>query len=50
MTEPAKKPRKYQLSERQAKAIETVLSRGYSVELKPVKDGIKLVKVIREQV
>lgn len=50
MTDTKEAPRKYRMNEKQAKVIETVLSRGYSVELKPVKDGIKVVKVICEQV
>lgn len=32
------------------KAIESVLSKGYCVEIRPVKDGVKLVQVIRKQV
>lgn len=31
-------------------AAETVLAKGYSVELKPVKDGVAVVQTIRKQI
>ena len=38
------------LSEREIKAIEHTLAKGERVELIPVKDGVKVVKVKREEV
>lgn len=32
------------------KAAESVLKKGYCVELRPVKDGVKVIQVIRQQV
>lgn len=43
-----KKPVK--LSEREIKAIESTLAKGERVEIIPVKDGVKVVLVKREQV
>ena len=31
------------------KKIESVLSKGYCIEIRPVKDGIKIIRVIRKQ-
>ncbi len=38
------------LTEEQVKAAESMLAKGYSVELKPLKDGIRVIKVIRKTV
>ena len=38
------------MDERTIKAAETILSRGERVELIPVKDGVKVVRVKREEV
>lgn len=32
------------------KAIETILSKGYRVELIPVKDGVKVIQVQRKEI
>lgn len=32
------------------KAIEAILSRGYRVELIPVKDGVKVIQVQRKEI
>lgn len=37
-------------SQETIEAIESVLSKGYCVEIRPVKDGVKLIQVIRKQV
>lgn len=38
------------MDDKTIKAAETVLAKGYAVELRPVKDGIKVIQVIRQQV
>lgn len=38
------------MDEKTIKAIETILSKGYRVELIPVKDGVKVVQVQRKEV
>lgn len=38
------------MDERQIKAIEAVLARGDRVELIPVKDGVKIIHIKREEV
>ena len=38
------------MDEKNIKAAETILSRGDRVELIPVKDGVKVVRVRREEV
>lgn len=38
------------MDEKTIKAAETILSRGDRVELIPVKDGVKVVRVRREEV
>lgn len=38
------------IDEKIIKAAETVLSKGDRVELIPVKDGVKVVRVLREEV
>lgn len=39
------------IDEKTIKAAESVLSKGYCVELRPVKDGIvKVIQVIRQQI
>lgn len=38
------------LADRQIKAIETTLAKGERVELIPVKDGVKVVRVKRETI
>lgn len=38
------------MDEKQIKAIEAVLAKGYCVELRPVKDGVKVIQVIRQQI
>lgn len=38
------------MDEKTIKAAETILSRGDRVELIPVKDGVKVVRVWREEV
>lgn len=38
------------MDEKTIKAAEAVLSKGYCVELRPVKDGVKVIQVIRQQV
>ena len=39
-----------QVDEKVIKAVEAVLAKGYAVELRPVKDGVKVIQVIRQQV
>lgn len=41
---------KYVLTESQVKTAEQVLNKGNRVELIPVKDGVKVVRVRREEV
>lgn len=38
------------MDEKVIKAAEAVLAKGYSVELRPVKDGVKVIQVIRQQI
>lgn len=38
------------IDEKTIKAVESVLSQGYRVELIPVKDGVKVIRVRREEV
>ena len=38
------------MKQEQIKAAESVLAKGYCVELRPVKDGIKVIQVIRQQI
>lgn len=38
------------MDEKTIKAVESILARGNRVELIPVKDGVKVVKVRREEV
>ena len=38
------------MDEKTIKAIETILAKGHRVELIPVKDGVKVVKIRRETV
>jgi hypothetical protein len=38
------------LSEREIKAIESTLAKGERVEIIPVKDGVKVVRVKRETI
>lgn len=38
------------MDEKTIKAIETVLSKGDRVELIPVKDGVKIIHIKREEV
>lgn len=38
------------MDEKTIKAAEVVLAKGYCVELRPVKDGVKVIQVIRQQV
>lgn len=38
------------MDEKTIKAIETILANGHRVELIPVKDGVKVVKIRRETV
>lgn len=38
------------MDDKTIKAAEAVLAKGYAVELRPVKDGIKVIQVIRQQV
>lgn len=38
------------MDEKTIKAVETILSRGDRVELIPVKDGVKVVRVRRDEV
>lgn len=45
-----KKPLRSNIDAQTVKAIETVLAKGDRVELIPVKDGVKVVKVKRETV
>lgn len=45
-----KEETKYNLTPEQIKAINAVTSRGDRVEIIPVKDGLKILKIKREQV
>jgi len=38
------------MDEKTIKSAEAVLAKGYCVELRPVKDGVKVIQVIRQQV
>lgn len=38
------------MDEKIIKLIDAALQKGYCVELRPVKDGTKIIKVIREQI
>lgn len=38
------------IDEKTIKTVESVLDKGYCVELRPVKDGVKVIQVIRKQV
>lgn len=38
------------MDEKQIKAIETVLAKGDRIELIPVKDGVKIIHIKREEV
>lgn len=38
------------MTEKTIKAIEAILSKGYRVELIPVKDGVKVIQVQRKEV
>jgi len=38
------------MDEKTIKAAESVLAKGYCVELRPVKGGVKVLQVIRQQV
>lgn len=38
------------LTQTDIKAAESVLKKGYCVELRPVKDGVKVIQVVRQQV
>lgn len=38
------------IDEKTIKAAESVLAKGYSVELRPVKDGVKVIQIIRQQI
>lgn len=38
------------LKQTDIEAAEAVLKKGYCVEIRPIKDGVKLVKVIRQQI
>ena len=38
------------MDERQIKAIEAVLTKGDRIELIPVKDGVKIIHIKREEV
>jgi hypothetical protein len=38
------------MSEQTIKAIESILSKGYRVELIPVKDGVKVIQVQRKEI
>lgn len=41
---------KTSMDERQIKAIESVLAKGDRIELIPVKDGVKIIHIKREEV
>lgn len=41
---------KTSMDERQIKAIEAVLAKGDRIELIPVKDGVKIIHIKREEV
>lgn len=38
------------MTEQIIKAIESILSKGYRVELIPVKDGVKVIQVQRKEI
>lgn len=38
------------MTDKTIKAIETILSKGYRVELIPVKDGVRVIQVQRKEV
>ena len=38
------------MDEKTIKAAEAILAKGYCVELRPVKDGVRVIQVIRQQV
>ena len=38
------------LTPKKVEDIEAVLVKGYCVELRPVKDGVKVIQVIRQQI
>lgn len=38
------------IDEKIIKTAESILAKGYCVELRPVKDGVKVIQVIRQQV
>jgi len=38
------------VDEKTIKAAEAILAKGYCVELRPVKDGVKVLQVIRQQI
>ena len=38
------------INETTIKAAEAVLAKGYAVELRPIKDGVKVIQVIRQQI
>ena len=38
------------MTEQTIKAIESILSNGYRVELIPVKDGVKVIQVQRKEI
>lgn len=38
------------MNEKTTKAVESILTKGYRVELIPVKDGVKVIQVQRKEV
>lgn len=38
------------MDEKTIKAAEAILAKGYCVELRPVKNGVRVIQVIRQQV
>lgn len=38
------------MDEKQIKAVEAILAKGYRVELIPVKDGVKVIQVQRKEI
>lgn len=43
-------PNEPKLKPKEIKAIESVLAKGYCAEVRPTKDSIKVIQVIRKQV
>ncbi len=40
---------KYKLTEKQIESIERVVNRGQRAEIVPVKDGLKILRVVRQE-